>query len=144
MTGTELRSRLRLGSALVMLAFVLCHLTAHSFLLVSDSFATSVLIPLMKPWRSAIGTVLLLAAFFVHYGNALWSIYVRQSLRLSPWLWAQAGLGLSIPLLILTHVMGTGVADNTMDVVGSYQSVLIAHWVAAPWRAILQSVAVLT
>ena len=40
--------------------------------------------------------------------------------------------------------MGTGVADSTLDVVGSYQSVLIAHWVAAPWHAILQSLAVLT
>ena len=28
--------------------------------------------------------------------------------------------------------------------VGSYQSVLIAHWVAAPWHAIVQTLAVLT
>ena len=38
----ELRSRLRLGSALVMLSFVVCHLAAHSVLLVSESAATSV------------------------------------------------------------------------------------------------------
>jgi adenylate cyclase len=40
--------------------------------------------------------------------------------------------------------MGTGVADNALGVVGSYTSVLIGHWVAAPWHAILQTVAVLT
>jgi adenylate cyclase len=138
------RNNLRLTSALVLLSFVICHLLAHCFLIVSFDVANVAFDVTMTAWQTRAGTALLLAAFFVHYGNALWSIYVRQSLRLPPWLWAQAGLGLSIPLLILTHVMGTGVADNTMDVVGSYQSVLIAHWVAAPWRAILQSVAVLT
>jgi adenylate cyclase len=98
----------------------------------------------MYVWQTKIGTGLLLTAFFVHYGNALWSIYTRQSLRLPPWQWTQAALGLSIPLLIMSHVMGTGVADNALGVVGSYSSVLIGHWVTAPWHAILQSVAVLT
>jgi adenylate cyclase len=82
--------------------------------------------------------------FVVHYANALWSIYVRQSLRLAPWQWTQLALGLCIPLLILSHVMGTVVADKALGAVGSYQTVLIAHWVAAPWHAILQTAAVLT
>ena len=137
------RNNLRLTSALVLLSFVICHLLAHCFLIVSFDVANTVFDVTMSAWKTLIGTALLLAAFFVHYGNALWSIYVRQSLRLPPWQWAQAALGLSIPLPILTHVMGTGVADNALGVVGSYQSVLIAHWVAAPWYAVLQTVAVL-
>ncbi len=138
------RNNLRLASALVLLSFVVCHLLAHCFLIVSFDVANVAFDVTMTAWQTRIGTSLLLAAFFVHYGNALWSIYVRQSLRLAPWQWTQAALGLSIPLLILSHVMGTGVANNALGVVGSYQSVLIAHWVAAPWHAILQSVAVLT
>jgi adenylate cyclase len=138
------RNNLRLASALVLLSFVICHLLAHCFLIVSFDVADAVFDLTMSAWQTRIGTALLLTAFFVHYGNALWSIYVRQSLKLPAWQWAQAGLGLSIPLLILSHVMGTGVADNTLGVVGSYQSVLIAHWVAAPWHAIVQTVAVLT
>jgi adenylate cyclase len=138
------RNNLRLGSALVLLSFVICHLLAHCFLIVSFDVADAVFDLTMTGWQTRIGTSLLLAAFLVHYGNALWSIYVRQSLRLAPWQWAQVALGLSIPLLITSHVMGTGVADNTLGVVGSYRSVLIAHWVAAPWHAILQAIAVLT
>ena len=38
----QLRSNLRLFSALIMLAFVLCHLTAHCFLLISLERAESV------------------------------------------------------------------------------------------------------
>jgi adenylate cyclase len=53
-------------------------------------------------------------------------------------------LGFCIPFLIMTHVMGTQVADSALGVVGSYQSVLIAHWVASPWFAVVQTLAVLT
>ena len=88
------RSRLRLGSALVMLAFVICHLTAHCLLLVSFEDAEATRNFLMYPWRTWIGTGILVTAFLVHYGNALWSIYIRRSLRLSRWEWAQLSLGL--------------------------------------------------
>ena len=66
----------------------------------------------MTAWRTAAGTALLLAAFLVHYANALWSIYVRQSLRLSPWQWVQIALGLCIPLLLMLHVIGTRIAES--------------------------------
>src|SRR6476661_8592889 len=123
------RNNLRLASGLVLLSFVICHLLAHSLLIVSLDAANVAFGVTMYVWQTEIGTALLLAAFFVHYANALWSIYVRQSLRLAPWQWTQLTLGLCIPLLILSHVMGTAVADKTLGAVGSYQSVLIAHWV---------------
>ena len=75
------RSRLRLYSGLVMLAFVVCHLAAHVFLLVSLERGDAALTFLMWPWRTIPGTVLLAGAFVVHYVNALWSIYTRRSLR---------------------------------------------------------------
>ena len=68
------RNTLRLASAVVLLAFVLCHLTAHSFLLVSFERAGAALDILMYPWRSVIGTAVLVSALLAHYSNALWSI----------------------------------------------------------------------
>ena len=91
------RGRLRLASALVMLGFVICHLTAHCLLLVSFEDAEATRNVLMYPWRTWIGTGILIAAFLVHYSNALWSIYIRRSLRLNRWEWAQLSLGLCIP-----------------------------------------------
>ena len=79
------RSNLRLASALIMLAFVISHLTAHSVLLISFERAQAALNILMYPWHTLIGTTVLLTAFFVHYANALWSIYLRRSLRPSTW-----------------------------------------------------------
>src|ERR1700738_5165338 len=139
-----LRSRLRLVSGLVMLSFVLCHLTAHSFLLVSLARAEAALDTLMYPWRTAIGTTILLSALLTHYLNALWSIYVRRYLRLSRWEWWQLGLGLCIPLLLMLHVTSTRIAESLLGVTSHYSSVLIVQWQLSPWLGVLQAAAVLT
>jgi adenylate cyclase len=136
------RSSLRLSSALVMLAFVICHLTAHCLLLVSFEDAEATRGFLMYPWRTWIGTAVLSAAFLVHFGNALWSIYIRRSLRLTRWEWAQLSLGLCIPALLMSHVVGTRIAESTLDVTNYYNSVLIVQWLLFPWLAAVQMIAV--
>jgi adenylate cyclase len=139
-----LRNRLRLASALVLFAFVVCHLTAHSLLLVSFDQADAALGILMYPWRIPIGTAILVSALLVHFLNALWSIYVRRSLRLSRWEWWQVSLGLCIPLLLMLHVTGTRIAESLLDVSSQYRSVLLSQWVLSPWLAVVQAMAVLT
>src|SRR5580692_1554213 len=138
------RSSLRLASALVMLAFVICHLTAHCFLLVSLTDAEAALDVLMYPWRTAVGTALLAAAFLVHFGNALWSIYIRRSLRLIRWEWAQLLLGLCIPVLLMSHVVSTRIAASVLDVTSYYNTVLIVQWLMFPWLGAVQVLAVIT
>ena len=137
------RARLRLTSALVMLAFVICHLTAHWFLLVSVDKAQPVLTVLMYPWRTRIGTAILVTAFVVHYCNALWSIYIRRSLRLNRWELTQLGLGLCIPILLMFHVVGTRIAESTLGVDAYYNTVLVGQWLHRPWLAAVQMIALL-
>lgn len=139
-----LRSNIRLVSALIMLTFVVCHLTAHALLLVSIERAEAALIVLMDPWRTKVGTAILAAALLAHYLNALWSIYVRRYLRLSRWEWWQLGLGLCIPLLLMLHVVSTRVAEELLHVTSDYGSVLISQWLLSPWLAVLQAAALLT
>jgi adenylate cyclase len=126
-----------------MLAFVICHLSAHSTLLISADFAQPVLLALMGPWRTVVGTVILSSALLVHYSNALWSIYVRRNLRLSRWEWWQLGLGLCIPLLLMAHVISTRVAEHLLGADNYYGSVLAVQWVIAPWLGVVQAAAVL-
>src|ERR1700731_1200742 len=138
------RSALRLVSALVMLSFVICHLTAHAFLLVSLETAGKVLDGLMFPWRTWAGTVLLATAFVVHFGNALWSVYIRRSLRLARWEWAQLALGLCIPALLIPHVVSTGIAEAMLDTTTYYSTILIVQWLMFPWLGAVQVIALLT
>ena len=138
------RARLRLTSGLVMLVFVISHLTAHWFLLISVEDAETVLTALMWPWHTLLGTAVLVAAFVVHYSNALWSIYIRRSLRISGWELAQVVLGLCIPFLLTLHVVGTGIADRVLGVDIHYVNVFLGQWLHRPWHAPLQMIALIT
>ncbi|MGH6728315.1 MAG: adenylate/guanylate cyclase domain-containing protein [Pseudolabrys sp.] len=126
-----------------MLSFVICHLTAHATLLISFDRAEAVLEFLMAPWRTPTGTALLVAAALVHYGNALWSIYIRRSLRLSRWEWGQLAFGLCIPALLIFHVVSTRIAESVLNVNSDYSTVLVVQWLMYPWLGAVQVLAVL-
>ncbi|HSZ66164.1 MAG TPA: adenylate/guanylate cyclase domain-containing protein [Xanthobacteraceae bacterium] len=143
-TWSNWRSWLRLLSALTMLAFVICHLTAHCFLLISFDDAETARRILMYPWRGWTGTLVLSTAFLIHYTNALWSIYVRRSLRLKPWEWTQLALGLCIPVLLTAHVVGTRISEHVLDTTTYYNTVFIAQWVIDPWLSAVQMLAIVT
>ncbi len=138
------RGRLRLASALVLLSFVICHLTAHCLLLVSFEAAEATRNVVMYPWRTWIGTAILTAAFVTHFSNALWSIYIRRALRLNRWEWTQLSLGLCIPLLLMFHVVATRIAEEALDVTTYYNTVFIVQWVMFPWLGAVQMIAVVT
>lgn len=137
------RSRLRLGSGLVLLSFVISHLSAHALLLVSFETAEATRAALMYPWRTAFGTALMLLAALVHFSNALISIYLRRSLRLPRWEWGQITLGLCIPALLMFHVVSTRIAEILLNVNSFYSTVLIVQWLMFPWLAAVQITAVL-
>jgi adenylate cyclase len=138
------RARARLISALVLLSFVLCHLTSHMFLIVSLPVAEQALDTLMTFWWTETGTYVLAVALAVHALNALWAVYIRRYLRMPAWELAQLVLGLSIPPLFMLHVIGTKISDRYLGTASDYYSVLTAHWVMSPWLVYLQFAAVLT
>ena len=132
------RGTVRSISALVMLAYVICHLGNHILLLISIPFADEAHHFLVDPWRTIPGTALLLIAVLAHYANALWSIYMRRSLIMPRWGWWQLGLGLSIPLILLLHLASTRISEVEWGVVSDYSSVLLRLWVLAPWKGVTQ------
>ena len=48
------------------------------------------------------------------------------------------------PMLLMTHVVGTRIAESVLDVHNNYKTVLIAQWVVFPWLGVVQAIAVLT
>src|SRR5512141_2596313 len=138
------RSNLRLTSSLVLLSFVICHLSAHSVLLISLDRGQDALKILMSPWQTWIGIALLTSALLVHYTNALWSIYLRRSLRLSRWEWTQLALGLCIPALLMAHVVSTRIAESFLSTNVFYSTALVVQWLMFPWLGVVQVAAVLT
>src|SRR6266540_3815959 len=92
--------RLRLASGLVMFAYVTTHFVNHSLGLVSVQLMDRALHGIYQYWASTLGGVVLYGAFAIHYGLALWALWLRRSLKMPFAEAAQLVLGFSIPFLL--------------------------------------------
>jgi adenylate cyclase len=135
--------RLRSVSASILLIYVVLHLSNHAVALVSLRWADACLAVLRAFWHQPVVTAILLLALLVHVGVALFSLGRRRHWRLTPWQWAQLGLGLSILPLGMTHWVGTRGAAALFDVETNHFWVL---WSMAsdPWQNLRQWALVLT
>jgi adenylate cyclase len=143
MASLGVRADLRLAGALVILAFVVCHLVNHMLALVSMDAANAGHDVLMEPWEGAFGSGLLLTAGITHYANALWSVYERRTLRMGGAEIWQLGLGLAIPFLMMVHLSGTRLGEEFLGLEPGYPSVLLGQWVLSPWKGVVQGILVL-
>jgi adenylate cyclase len=134
--------RLRLGSGLVLFAYVASHLINHAFGLISLDALETVRLGFVWFWRLPPVTLSLYGSLLVHIALAFVSLYRRRSLRMPVWEAAQLLLGLSIPPLLLFHILGTRLAHVIYGLEDTYTYVLLVHWVFSPNYA-LQQVAVL-
>src|SRR5947199_6789749 len=92
-------------------------------------------------WRSQLGTLALYGAIVVHGGLGLWLLYQRRTLRMPGWEAAQYALGLALPALLASHVVGTRVAWWHTGSDDRYARLLLFFWVQAPERGAWQAVA---
>ena len=103
--------RLRIGSGLILFAFVLSHFLNHALGLFSLDAMEA-----MQGWRTAItralpGTIVLAAALVVHLALNLYKIATRSTWRMPAWEAAQIILGLAIPILLAYHAAVQRAAD---------------------------------
>ena len=131
--------RLRLGSGLILVAFVVPHLTNHALGIFSFEAMEALRDWLALIWRSTAGTVLLYGAMALHFALALYSLFRRTTLRMSAWEAAQLILGLAIiPLLAFHAIFNRMVWELTTTEV-DYHLVIATIWYTdfETWRIIL-------
>jgi len=116
--------RLRLASGQVLWFYIACHFINHSLGLVSLAAAEAGLKVAAATWQSWPGTVLLYGAFGVHLTLALVGLHQRHTLRLPPLELMRIAFGLTIPLLLFGHVVGTRVAYSLYGEPAQYQRVV--------------------
>ena len=136
-----MRNTLRLYSGLILFTFVLGHLINHSFGLISIDVASEASRFFVDPWRTFFGSVILGGAALTHAGCAIWSLWVRRSLKLPAWEMMQMVLGLSAPLFLAAHVAATRGLIQVADFDSNYAFVIGVLWVHAPVKGVLQGVA---
>src|SRR5262249_22745063 len=80
----------------------------------------------------------LCAAFLIHGSLGLFALYRRRHLRLPPSEAWQLALGLSIPLLLFSHAIGTYTLRSVGGIDVTFQSILYRYWIATPESSLLR------
>ena len=129
--------QIRLWAGLVLFTYLTTHFLNHALGLVSVDAMLAGREWFVLLWRSRLGTLALYTAFTVHLLLAYWSLYRRRTLRMPAWEATQLILGLTIPLLLVSHVVGTRLAHELAGTRDSYGLVLLVLWTLDPvagWR----------
>ncbi len=131
--------RIRLAAGLVLLVYLATHLLNHALGLISLATMEAGRLWFLAFWRNPGGTLVLYGALTAHVALALWSLYQRRSLRMPAWEAAQLLLGLLIPPLLVSHVVGTRLAHAWFDTTDSYTRVVLALWAQRPDLGVRQA-----
>jgi adenylate cyclase len=122
------RQNLRLGSGLILFAYVAAHLTNHALGLISIAAAEDGLRVAIAVWHSVPGTVLLYGAVAIHISLAFVALYERRTLRMPPLEALRIALGLGIPTLLIAHAVTTRLAFEAYGVEPNYARVVWTLW----------------
>lgn len=137
----NLTTRLRIGSGLILFAYAFFHFINIGLGLVSptwmDAFQDS------RQWitRSAIGSVILYAAFGIHAVLAFVKLAGRRTLRMPVWEAVQIILGLMIPALLITHIVHTRAAHEILNVDDQMGYIMVL--IHGTWSGLKQSLLLL-
>lgn len=129
---------IRLWSGFVLMAFLITHLINLALGLVSlDAMETGRRL-FTAVWRMPVGTAALYGAFLIHAILSLRTVYQLHHFRLPIWEIIHILLGLTMPLLIASHVVGTRLASEFFGFKDSYQNIMLFYWVASPLTGVRQ------
>ncbi len=130
---------LRLVSGLVLMLFVIGHLANLALGLHSLSAMGAWRVLLLDPWRTPVGSGLLVLSAAVHTALGLYAIATRRSLSMSRTDAVQLVLGLLTPPMLITHVVATHIAGEFgRDFNFVYGQMLAVYWSFAPKYAFQQ------
>lgn len=92
-------------------------------------------------WHAPPGSALLVAALLVHFGLSLRALYLRRTLRMTLREASQLGLGLLLPFLILSHVVGARIVPALTGVPSTYADQVRTFWIVSPGGGARQALA---
>ncbi|WP_412475044.1 hypothetical protein ACK83U_21860 (plasmid) [Rhizobium sp. WW22] len=131
--------KLRLGSGLIVFAFVIMHLANHSLGLISLGMAEHAQHWFMVVWRNPLGTVLLYGALILHILLVLRMLYKRRTLVMPAGEAFQIVTGLLVPLLLIDHIVATRIVHEVYGYHDTYKAVVRTLWVNSPFNGMRQS-----
>jgi len=135
--------QVRLVSGVVLFAYLISHFANHALGNISTDAMDIALQYLIAFWRSWPATIVLYAAALAHTALGIWALYERRQFRWTAIEATQLVLGLSVPALIMAHLVGVRLAASLYGHEKYYEQVLFAYWIARPYMAAVQYVVLL-
>jgi adenylate cyclase len=131
--------QIRLACGLVLFAYLVSHFLNHALGNISmDALAAGVYFHTLF-WRFPPVAMMFYAAALLHAGLGIWALYQRREFRWKAIEPLQLVLGLSIPVLIITHIVGVRLGQALFQHEKLYPQLLYSFWVALPYRIWLMS-----
>jgi adenylate cyclase len=126
--------QVRLVCGVILFAYLVSHFVNHALGNVSlEALATGVYYH-VSFWRFLPVAIVFYTAVLVHAGLGLWAFYERRQFRWKAIEPLQLVLGLSIPTLIIAHIVGVRMGQALFGHEKLYPQVLYAYWVVWPYR----------
>ena len=126
--------QLRLYSGLVLFTYAFFHFINHALGLVSIEAMTRFQDLRLDITRSLPVTIILMSAMIVHPGLALGKLAFRSTLKMPVWELIQILFGLSIPALMIPHLVHTRIAYQKFAYDDNYRNVLAVLWPDSAWQ----------
>jgi adenylate cyclase len=125
--------QIRLVCGLVLFAYLLSHFLNHALGNISlDALQAGVIIH-AGFWQSFPVAEIFYSAVTIHGVLGIWALYERRQFRWRAIEPLQLVLGLSIPALIVAHVVAIRLGQNLFDIDRSYPQVFYS-WITSPWK----------
>ncbi|MGB8398485.1 adenylate/guanylate cyclase domain-containing protein [Bradyrhizobium sp.] len=132
--GISLR-QVRLASGVVLFAYLVSHFLNHALGNISmEALAGGVYFHTLF-WQLLPVTIVFYAACLVHSALGIWALYERRQFRWKAIEPLQLVLGLSIPALIITHIVGVRLGQALFGHDKLYPQVFFAYWIVWPFKA---------
>lgn len=134
--------QVRLACGLVLFAYLVSHFLNHALGNISmEALAEGVYYHTVF-WQFLPVAIAFYIAALTHAGLGIWALYQRREFRWKAIEPLQLVLGLSIPALIIAHLIGVRLGETLFGHEKLYPQVFYAYWVVWPYK-ILQMYAVL-
>ncbi len=126
--------QIRLACGLVLYAYLISHFLNHALGNISmEALAAGVHYHTLF-WQFPPVAIVFYASALIHSGLGIWALYQRRQFHWRAIEPLQLVLGLSIPALIITHIVGVRLGQSLFGHQKLYPQELYSFWIAHPYK----------
>lgn len=126
--------QVRLTCGLILFTYLISHFLNHALGLISPEALEIGVIYHTTFWQYPPIALAFYSAAVVHMSLGIWSLYERREFRWRSIEPLQLALGLCIPVMIISHIIGIRLSQTLYDTEKLYPQVLYVNWVVSSGR----------